>query len=93
MTAALRSEILATVPRLRAFAFSLTGSSDRADDLVQETLVRALTHIAQFQPGLAVHDPAQPVQFRISPAPMDHRGCRRHLHRFLENRAAAEQLA
>jgi len=47
----LRSEILATVPRLRAFAFSLTASSDRADDLVQETMVRALTHIAQFQPG------------------------------------------
>jgi RNA polymerase sigma-70 factor, ECF subfamily len=51
LSAALRSEILATVPRLRAFAVSLTASPDRADDLVQETMVRALTHIAQFQPG------------------------------------------
>jgi RNA polymerase sigma-70 factor, ECF subfamily len=51
LTPALRSEILATVPRLRAFAVSLTASTDRADDLVQETMVRALTHIAQFQPG------------------------------------------
>jgi len=51
LTAALRRDILATVPRLRAFAVSLTASPDRADDLVQETLVRALTHIAQFQPG------------------------------------------
>jgi RNA polymerase sigma-70 factor (ECF subfamily) len=51
LTPALRSEILATVPRLRAFAVSLTASTDRADDLVQETMVRALTHISQFQPG------------------------------------------
>jgi RNA polymerase sigma-70 factor, ECF subfamily len=51
LTASLRREILATVPRLRAFAVSLTASSDRADDLVQETMVRALTHIDQFQPG------------------------------------------
>ncbi|HKF99684.1 MAG: sigma-70 family RNA polymerase sigma factor [Xanthobacteraceae bacterium] len=51
LSAALRREILATVPRLRAFAVSLTASPDRADDLVQETMVRALTHIAQFEPG------------------------------------------
>src|SRR5262245_56039337 len=51
LTASLRQEILATVPRLRAFAVSLTASSDRADDLVQETMLRALTHIDQFQPG------------------------------------------
>src|SRR3954471_4873023 len=51
LTPALRGEILAIVPRLRAFAVSLTASSDRADDLVQETMVRALSHISQFQPG------------------------------------------
>src|SRR5215203_2774130 len=51
LSAALRQEILATVPRLRAFAVSLTASSDQADDLVQETMVRALTHIDQFKPG------------------------------------------
>src|SRR4051794_18615576 len=51
LTAALRGEILAMVPQLRAFAVSRTASFDRADDLVQETMVRALTHIGQFQPG------------------------------------------
>jgi RNA polymerase sigma-70 factor (ECF subfamily) len=51
LTPKLRSEILAVVPRLRAFAMSLTASADRADDLVQETLVRALSHIDQFKPG------------------------------------------
>jgi RNA polymerase sigma-70 factor, ECF subfamily len=51
LSAALRRDILAAIPRLRAFAVSLTASSDRADDLVQETMLRALTHIDQFQPG------------------------------------------
>ena len=43
--------MLATVPSLRAFAISLCGNIDRADDLVQETLLRALAHIDSFQPG------------------------------------------
>jgi RNA polymerase sigma-70 factor (ECF subfamily) len=47
----LRDEILAAVPSLRAFAISLTGSADRADDLVQETLVRAVSNIHRFEPG------------------------------------------
>ena len=52
MTADSRREmILAAVPRLRAFAISLTGSVDRADDLVQETLLRAWTHFDSFQTG------------------------------------------
>lgn len=46
-----RDSILAAVPRLRAFAISLAGNVDRADDLVQETLVRALANIDSFQPG------------------------------------------
>jgi RNA polymerase sigma-70 factor (ECF subfamily) len=44
-------DMLACVPNLRAFAISLCGNADRADDLVQETLVRALTNIEQFQTG------------------------------------------
>src|SRR5690606_24953762 len=48
---ALRDQILATVPSLRAFAISLSGNVDRADDLVQETLLRALANIHSFQPG------------------------------------------
>jgi len=43
--------ILAAVPSLRAFAISLSGNVDRADDLVQETLLRAITNINSFQPG------------------------------------------
>jgi RNA polymerase sigma-70 factor, ECF subfamily len=46
-----RDDILATVPSLRAFATSLSGNLDRADDLVQETLLRALTNIDSFEPG------------------------------------------
>jgi len=46
-----RKMILAAVPRLRAFAISLTGSADRADDLVQETVLRAWTHFDSFQIG------------------------------------------
>jgi RNA polymerase sigma-70 factor, ECF subfamily len=38
-------QVLATVPSLRAFAISLCGNVDRADDLVQETLLRALSHL------------------------------------------------
>ena len=46
-----RDAILAAVPSLRAFAISLSGNVDRADDLVQETLLRAITNINSFQPG------------------------------------------
>ena len=48
---ATRDTILAAVPSLRAFAISLSGNVDRADDLVQETLLRALANINSFQPG------------------------------------------
>jgi len=46
-----REAVLAAVPRLRAFAISLCRSVDHADDLVQETLLRALANIGSFQPG------------------------------------------
>ena len=46
-----RESMLAAVPGLRAFAMSLCGKMDRADDLVQETLLRALAHIDSFEPG------------------------------------------
>jgi RNA polymerase sigma-70 factor (ECF subfamily) len=48
---AIRNQVLSTVPSLRAFAISLCGNIDRADDLVQETLLRALSHIDSFEPG------------------------------------------
>jgi RNA polymerase sigma-70 factor (ECF subfamily) len=46
-----REEMLAAVPSLRAFGISLCGDVDQADDLVQETLHRALANIDSFQPG------------------------------------------
>ena len=46
-----RKAVLGAVPSLRAFAISLCGNVDRADDLVQETLLRALANIDSFQPG------------------------------------------
>src|SRR3982074_1273156 len=51
LTDTLRDDILASVPSLRAFAISLSGNGDRADDLVQETLMRAIANIDSFQPG------------------------------------------
>src|SRR5690349_18789916 len=53
--ASVRDSILATLPHLRAFAISLSGKVDRADDLVQETLVRAFTNINSFEPGTNLH--------------------------------------
>jgi RNA polymerase sigma-70 factor, ECF subfamily len=47
----LRDEMLAAVPSLRAFAMSLAGNADRADDLVQDTLVRAVANIHRFEVG------------------------------------------
>lgn len=39
------------LPRLRRFAYALTGNLDQANDLVQETCARALEHMKQWQPG------------------------------------------
>lgn len=46
-----REEMLQAIPSLRAFGISLCGDVDQADDLVQETLHRALANIDSFQPG------------------------------------------
>jgi RNA polymerase sigma-70 factor (ECF subfamily) len=46
-----RRELISIIPNLRAFAASLSGSFDRADDLVQETLVKAWDKQHTFQPG------------------------------------------
>src|ERR1700730_3568465 len=47
---AVRDAMLAAVPSLRAFAISLCGKVDRADDLVQETLLRAPAEMARRAP-------------------------------------------
>jgi RNA polymerase sigma-70 factor, ECF subfamily len=47
----LRDQILAAIPSLRAFATSLTGNRDRADDLVQDAILRAWANIDRFERG------------------------------------------
>jgi RNA polymerase sigma-70 factor, ECF subfamily len=49
-TTSTKDAMLAEIPKLRAFAYSLCGHNF-ADDLVQETLVRAWHHLDRFQEG------------------------------------------
>jgi RNA polymerase sigma-70 factor (ECF subfamily) len=46
-----KDELLATIPALRAFGMSLSGKPDRADDLVQETLMKAWANMTSYHPG------------------------------------------
>jgi len=46
-----KEELISLLPSLRAFAHSLAGNAARADDLVQDTVVKALSHAEQFEPG------------------------------------------
>ncbi len=51
VSAAFKTDLLAAIPSLRAFAVSLSQNADKADDLVQETLVKAWDKHESFQPG------------------------------------------
>jgi RNA polymerase sigma-70 factor, ECF subfamily len=44
-------DVLRHIPALRLFARSLTGRYGDADDLVQDTLVRAISSAARYTPG------------------------------------------
>lgn len=46
-----KKELLGVIPHLRAFARSLTGRADIADDLVQETLLKAWAARERYAPG------------------------------------------
>ena len=46
-----RDQVIAAIPSLRAFGLSLSARGDRADDLVQETLMKAWKHHDSFEPG------------------------------------------
>ncbi|MCJ2180313.1 sigma-70 family RNA polymerase sigma factor [Novosphingobium album (ex Hu et al. 2023)] len=48
---AFRKELLSVLPHLRAFARGLCGRPDFADDLVQETAVKAWTARERYQTG------------------------------------------
>jgi RNA polymerase sigma-70 factor (ECF subfamily) len=47
----LAADVVAAVPHLRAFATSLCGDRDRADDLVQETILKAWDNRESFTAG------------------------------------------
>ena len=49
-----RDDLIAEIKNLRAFAISLSGSVSLADDLVQETLLRAWSKSDKFQPGTSL---------------------------------------
>lgn len=46
-----KRELLAALPNLRAFAVSLVGRHDRADDLVQDTIMKAWAKQESFEIG------------------------------------------
>lgn len=61
MPTTLKQDLIALLPRLRRFAFTIARSAADADDLVQEACIRALTRQDQW-------NPAQPLDrwvFRI----------------------------
>lgn len=49
-----KNMLVEVIPHLRAFGKSLTGSIDQADDLVQETLMKAWTARKSFKPGTSI---------------------------------------
>jgi len=49
-----KRELTEVVPHLRAFARGLCGRADMADDLVQETLLKAWAAQERFQPGTSM---------------------------------------
>ena len=51
VSVAFKSDLVSAIPSLRAFAVSLSQNADKADDLVQETLVKAWDKHESFQPG------------------------------------------
>lgn len=48
---AFKREMLAALPAVRAFAVSLIGRNDRADDLVQDTIVKAWANQTSYNLG------------------------------------------
>ena len=50
-TSNFETDLTQLLPRLRVYALSLTRDSVRADDLVQQTVVRSLAGRASFRPG------------------------------------------
>lgn len=50
-----RDKVVEVIPSMRRYARSLTRDAADADDLVQETLLRAIMHVDSFKPGTNLH--------------------------------------
>lgn len=48
---AIQGDLIECLPNLRAFAITLCGNTDLADDLVQETLLKGWKSLASFEEG------------------------------------------
>jgi RNA polymerase sigma-70 factor (ECF subfamily) len=46
-----RDQVVALIPALRAFAWSISRNGSDADDLVQDTLIKAWSHRDKFETG------------------------------------------
>ena len=53
-SAAFKRELTSVIPHLRAFARGLCGRPDLADDLVQETMLKAWAAQERFEPGTSM---------------------------------------
>ncbi len=52
--AVFKNELASLIPHLRAFGRNLCGNPDLADDLVQETMLKAWRARGQYQPGTSM---------------------------------------
>jgi RNA polymerase sigma-70 factor (ECF subfamily) len=55
VSSSFRDDLVAAIPVLRGFARSLSGNRDRADDLVQETLAKAIANRDKYRTGTNLH--------------------------------------
>jgi RNA polymerase sigma-70 factor (ECF subfamily) len=71
----IRQQIVQLLPRLRRYAVALAGSTADGDDLVQDTVERALKNLHAWEPGTRLDS----WMFRIAK------------NRFIDNRRAAKR--
>src|SRR3954469_3528022 len=77
-------DIVSLIPALRAFGRTFCRDSTNADDLVQETLTRAIAAIDRFEPGTNRRIPA-----RLLVCSTRSRACRSRRRRRAADRAAS----